>query len=319
MPNIDGLFGDLFEDDKRADADLEAGTLDHIQRLEAQNTDGSFDDMIAETRAVYTPFAAAHSTTSGTLAQQKGSTDVVGLAEAKMLTFLREGRSQINVSFKGDSTEAIEARIRFYPRGMDPFNEAERGDWTELLTNYGAAVTANVAALPPAFVAEYTLTSQALLTALGKQGGLKGKVSTGYKTTAGLVKPVTMQLSKNARVLGIRFADEPSKGASFFDKRYFERSRNEPASISPGRQRAVADLTLPADDSALLTLTNAGPEPLLFARAADAKLPLDPALSLKLDAGETRTLLVGSLPGTGPLLVVANPSPREGKFRAELG
>ena len=320
MPTIERLFEDFFEDSERSHADLDAGTNDHIQRMEGQNGDGSFAALIAKTKAVYDPFSQARSGASGTLAQQKGSTDVAGLAEEEMRQFLRDGEDQINVSFKGNSPDAIKARVRFYPNGLKPFNNAKRGEWATLLAAYGDAVTTYTAQLPPAFVADYAQRSQALLGALGEQGGLKGQLSTGYKDVALLEKAVTLQLSENARTLGIRFALEPSKGAAFFDARYFERSRNAPASISHGRQRALADFTLPTDESAPLTLSNIGPDVLLFRRAPDAtaaKTPLSPDSALTLAPGETRTLKVGEVPGTGALLVVANPSPREGKFRVE--
>ena len=318
MQTIVSLFKDYFEDQFRPNADLDAGTLDHIQRLIAQNVGGIFDAMIAKTQAVHGPFSSARTATSGTLAQQKGATDVVELFEKELRTFLRDGEDQINVSFKGTSPEAIKARIRFYPNGLEPFNTADRGAWATLLTNYGEAVEANQGKLPPDFVTEYQTRSTALLEALGEQGGLKSKVGTSRKDVKLNTKPLTMQLSENARHLGILFAAEPSKSTALFDARYFERPRNEPTGVAPGRTRALAEPDLDALPATTpLTLTNVGPEPLRFARGTDGHTP--PVQFLELAADTEHTLTISELPGTGPRLVVLNPSPREGKFWVEVG
>lgn len=320
MPNIASLFGDFFEDDRRSDSDLDAGTQDHIQRLLAQNADGRFDAMIAKTQAVHTAYFGARTATSGAKAVRKGTTTAWGLAEKALLKVLRLGVSQVKVAFPDDTdTTHLEARAMFYPQGMDPFNTADQGDWALLLADYDKAVGKHEAKLPAAFVTDYRQKKTALLTAIGKQSGVKGTVDGGQKDVEKSRKPVTMQLSENARNLGIMFAADPSRGESFFDARYFERDRNDPSTIAAGRQRAALDDDeLPTDEKQRLSLQNVGDGDLLFARAADAKAKVDPAQALRLAAGTTATPTIAEVPGSGPVLVVLNPDPRVGYYRCAV-
>ncbi|TGE23991.1 hypothetical protein E5K00_01890 [Hymenobacter aquaticus] len=223
MLSFEKIFSNWFDDVALSHADLEAGTRDHLERLRKGNDKDRFADLIKATEDRYTAYFGQRSDSATARSTGKGRTLTLGEAETALVQWLvGEGREAINYKIKKEAD-----RLRFYPSGSSEYHRADHSEWPGLLERLDTAFKDLGGLLDTDVKAAYAVHRDALLSALKTQSGQKKQQADASLGSNAERDRLTLQLSRNARTLGLAFDEQPGEAASYFDKKYF--NQHQPA------------------------------------------------------------------------------------------
>ncbi|MCB2377192.1 hypothetical protein LGH70_06335 [Hymenobacter sp. BT635] len=228
MLAFEKIFSNWFDDDKLSYADLEAGTRDHLERLRKGNDRDRFAGLIIATETRYEAYFGQRSQSATARSTGKGTSLTLAEAmEALTQWLVGEGQEAIYYKLKKEAD-----RLRFFPRGNTEYHQASRAAWPGLLERLDTAFQDLGGSFEADVKTTYATHRQALLAGLATQSGQKKQQADASLGSAAERALLTLQLSHNARTLGLTFAEQPQEAASYFDKKYFRQHKASPEKVA---------------------------------------------------------------------------------------
>ncbi len=213
MINLELLFTDLFADEKITNERLASYTLDHIERITANNPGGVFGSLIVNTQAAADALGQALNLKGGSMGDQKASTVTKNQARINFNNYIRQQEGTI----KGKFGETSTPYIQFFPNGLTPFGRATDLEYRLLVDNIIARANQYLADLGQPFLDAVTALGQAYETAENNQTTEKGDVSNASDTLTTERTDLTAQLTVNALSIALQFTLQPEKATVYFD------------------------------------------------------------------------------------------------------
>jgi len=197
---------------------------DHLGKIEAQNTDGQFDDMLAATQAVQDALFDDVSNIDTTLAEQKVKTD---LTDAVMDKFTKRV-TKLNYHFESTGFVTSPYYALFFPQGVQKYTkETNKGNIVSHMNVMIQAITAHTTEAGGASVlTEFQNLKTEYENARHEQELKKGETS-GKRTTRNEAEVAWAdQLFDNLLTIAKLYKGRPEKLNDFFTPHLFFRPRS---------------------------------------------------------------------------------------------
>lgn len=215
------FFENRFNSQSISDDRLRLFTEDHLQRLEAANTDNRFATMINATRTAYEDYFGAITAEDGHLARQQSMTRAKNKVVREFKQTIRQKEGIIRGTWGLDSPEYR----AFFPRGLSEYHRANMSNVENLMARVINLATEHAEQLGEEFVNLFTQLRERFVAARTAQLKKFGEVSDSKHSTRQQREALTRQLMTNLLNLAVIFIDEPRRSTDFFDQSLLRASR----------------------------------------------------------------------------------------------
>ncbi len=328
MMRLENIFRQVFDDTLVNDDRLIKYAEVALARLQQNNADGKFTDLIPALRSALENFKNAVASKKTLVAQREGSTKGVDelIAEFKKKALQREGL--IRDIFGVDSP----AYQEFYPLGTSEYTRMTKTNADQLMRRMLTAYINNADKLPEERRLEieklYTDYTTARATQLEKAAGISNKQVEKTQGRAAL----EIQLQYNLLTIAREFIGKTEMYSTYFEHNLLfpyrhkslerdgggeedEESGSYVMTLQPMSTRK-AEFSISADDT--LNLYNSGDTPLSVYVATTADAPV-PAGALYLEPESEEVIAVTDLgPAGSTFLLVNNNTSEEGSIEIAM-
>jgi hypothetical protein len=231
MINLETLFKNHFDTKEISDDNLKKFSETHIERLNNNNTDGSFTAMITATVAAHVAYFGAMTSEDSLSTVQQGATVTIN----NIVKAFKKAVSQREGLVRGRwGTEAPQYQ-EFFPEGLTEYSNGTLANMELLMKRMATATTTYTTELGAEVTTEFTdfldNFKAARAAQLGKIGGVKGKkVETSVKRDV-----IEIQLHQNLHKIADKFPGDVPKCMVFFDQSFLrdEKPENEDTPAGP--------------------------------------------------------------------------------------
>jgi len=320
MLNIVRLTNNMFDDKNLSEANLQQFAEKNLVALIANNPNGIYTSIIADTTTAYNDFFGSLGNESIRKSISEGNT--LNMNNALKVSMDRIIKTEKLVSYVfGETSSQYEA---FFPQGLSEYHNANLGEIGVLHTRFLAAANTHLSANYPNDVTEITddFNNFKNLRTLQLQGLDLVETSGSGKREDKL--KLAEQLTKNVLFVAMNNIGKPDKFDDYFDLSLLPIERGNETetftgSIEPAEVVNIEVETPITSPDTYITITNRGNRPFTagFAESATT-VPTDS--SRKVEPGESLRLLAGSigLSAERPYLNVANLDSELGKYRVKV-
>ncbi len=318
MINLKTFFKNHFDNAEISDDHLRKFAEDHLARLKANNDDGSYTQMIAQTTQAFNNFSAAISKEDTQYTQQQGSTIEVDTIIADFKESVSRAEGLINYTF-GIKSPAYQ---EFFPMGVTEYSHSNKANIETLMLRMANKAQKYSVQLNSAFVNQFSDFPLHYAATRQKQLEDIGRVSADKTITYEVRNALETQLMSNLLVIAARYLGNSERGMDFFDQSIIRRNiyTTDEGEMVNGNIDATTTKTLlrDFDSNASFVLSNVGKTPLRFCISNTEN---DPCTSSGITVSEgdtiTATILELNVNG-GTMLNVTNLSPdKTGTYEVE--
>ena len=263
MLNLKTIFRNLFNTREISDANLKKFSQTHISRLTSANTGGTYNDILADVQAAYTPFANAINAEDFAHSQQQGNTIAADNIFYEFKTLISQKEGFVRGIWGVNSPQYQD----FFPEGLSEYSQATKTNVEMLMSRIVAAATTHNAELNPDFLLLFQGIESNYLAARTAQLTKIGEVETLKTNSSNARQVLTTQLMKNLLIIASNNVGNTSMLEDYFDQSFI-RSNIAPDDGSIGGVIA-ANTTINIESEGLtidteITITNSGNTPLKF-------------------------------------------------------
>lgn len=289
MIQFEILFKNHLDNKNVSDDSMNRFAQDSIQRLTANNTGGIYTPLLAPSNLAYTNFFNAINTQAHSQSVQEGSTVSVDQYKQEFIDLVAMKEGIIRGTWGKDSAIYQE----FFPRGMDEYHQATKGNVQTLMTRFNQAISDHRAELPAGFDLPFTTLKTNYEAARTLQLSRIGTTDGNRLATATLRNVLETQLMKNLLTIALNNIGNPDAVNVYFDQSIVRRPVRKPEEeqeVEPlsGAVAAKSSATIMHggfDANTSFTLVNSGSTVLQFYTANMPEDPV-PGSMLELQPGE---------------------------------
>ncbi len=318
MINLRTFFKIHFDTPEISDANFYKFVEDHLSRLKANNDNGTYNTMYADTLAAFDSYAAAVSKEDVQYTQQQGSTIGVDTIIAEFKENVSRSEGLINYTYGIKSPEYQE----FFPMGVTEYSQANKANIEVLMMRmasktqkYSLQLGTDIATRFANYRSNYINARRTQLENIGRVSADK----TQTEVTRAILERQTMS---NLLLIANEFLGNPERGLDFFDQSIVRRNINttdEGETVTNTIDPKISKTILRGFDSGVgFVLSNIGTTVLRFC-IADNEDEACSSNGITVSAGDTITATVFELnANSGEKLNVTNlDNDKIGKYEVE--
>jgi hypothetical protein len=211
---IESLFKILFITIKISEASFVRFFEDHLQRLISNNPGGKYTPLITSLTTSLTGFKASIDQRNLHQALQESRTMTVDQLIAEFKTLI--SRMHTTITDIWDVNHATYQE--FFPRGLDEYTKATKGNIVSLMTRFVAACDLHREDLPAGFATPVNTLKANYETSRTTQLGMIGSTDGNRVDVVQKREAVALQITKNVHTLAIDYAGHPEMVAVYFDQ-----------------------------------------------------------------------------------------------------
>jgi hypothetical protein len=209
MKIFDQVFGILLDSPQFSVAEQLAFGSDHEVRLAANNPDGIFDGLLAETATALDAVSGSTGREATAEAVQKARTKAKTNLRQEIQAAVSQQSGAVHARFGKDSPEYLE----FFPRGLTELRLAREAEVPEILQRLVDAADANLPELKPVFTDLLTRWK----AVSGEAAARRAARSASAEERNEALQALRAQLTKNLLTLALHFLGQPEKAKIYFN------------------------------------------------------------------------------------------------------
>jgi hypothetical protein len=324
MIKFENYFKVLLTQKHISEASLLRFLEDHLHRLMSNNPDGKYDALIAALTLLFDEYRAAIYERNLNQALQESMTKTVDRIISDFKKQISRKEHIILDIWDIKSPEYKE----FYPRGLDEYSRATKGNTESLLARFNATCELHCNDLPDGFADKLIALQASYVSNRAEQLRLIGATDGNRFNVAEKRKAVVKQVTKNLLLIAVDFLDEPEMVKVYFDQSIVRRpEKKKTAKQAP----EIFSEAVPPETKAVIIhggfeaatsfhIVNTGSVTLQF-YSADMPNDTVPGHALELPPGEEEIITASKLGASGNLfLMVHNPSANlAGSYKVSIG
>lgn len=214
MLRLERIFENLFNDAKIAASTLYNFAADSIERLRANNSDGTFNQILEETENKYRALGESLGLLSSDESQREGRTKDMNKTFDTFQKEVSHTEGLISYTYGKDSGTYQE----FYPHGVTEYYQMTLDNAEIIMDRYVTAVNAHAADLPAAVPIKFQQILTDFKDSRKKQLSEKGEVAGSRNARDNAARELQIQLTKNVLFIAYHFAAQPEKASVYFDQ-----------------------------------------------------------------------------------------------------
>jgi hypothetical protein len=312
MIKFENYFKVLLTQKHISEASLLRFLEDHLHRLIANNPDGKYGALIAALTLLFDEYRAAIDERNLNQALHESMTKTVDRIISQFKKQISRKEYIILDIWDIKSPEYKE----FYPRRLDEYNRATKGNTESLMTRFIATCELHTDDLPDGFADKLIALQESYVSNRAEQLRLIGATDGNRLNVKEKRQVVVKQVTKNLLLIAADFLDEPRMAKVYFDQSIVRRpekkkiEKPKPLVLSEAIAAATKAVIMHGGfkASTRLHIVNTGSVVLLFYTAG---LPNDivPGHPLSLLPGEEKDIICSELGASVNMFLMAyNPS-----------
>jgi hypothetical protein len=212
MLQFETIFKNQFANKNISDDNLKKFAEDHLQRMIAKNSGGTFTLRITDTTTAYTNYFGSMSDEDIALSFQQSLT----MTNDNLLDLFKKTVSQKEGTIRGFYNKGTPEYEAFFPHGLTEYSNALKANVETLMTRMIAVSTAHVVDLGAPFVATFTTIKTNYVNARTAQLLKIGEVDDDKTGTADSRDALETELMKNLFFVGFTFPGNVTACMDFF-------------------------------------------------------------------------------------------------------
>jgi len=314
MRNLLSFFWNIFENARVGDAKFRMFCEFHLQGMINHNPGGIYDDYIAALTTVYMNYYGALEDEATKIALREGKTAGMNKSHKLINDFVSRHEGMVRSKWGKDSEQYQE----FYPQGISGYTKAPLADSYILFERYKNAVTAHVAELEAAFVAEANSLISNFLAMRAAQVNLMTIVSGKRTVSAESREGLELQVMEDLLFIASKNVGKPEVMADYFDQSIIRPASKKihAGDVAASSTKHILIHTFEADE--MVILSNKGNGILKIGLCNDSLKPVTGGVELA--PGESRTVAAAELGDIALkyLNVTNSDSAQSGAYEVEL-
>jgi hypothetical protein len=305
---LENFFQILFMLAKINEASFVRFLEDHLQRLIANNPADRYTPLIAALTALLNDYKTAIDQRNLNQALQESRTMTVDQVIAEFKSLI----SRKHVDITDIWNEENPVYQEFFPRGLDEYNRANKGNVGSLINRFIAACDIHSHDLPVGFATPFTALKTSYESGRKAQLNMIGNTDGNRLDVAEKRLEVAIQATKNVHTIALDYLGKPEAVMVYFDQSIIRKPVKQNG--TEPEPDLLADIVAPKssvvilhggfDANTSLHIVNTGSVDLQFYTANMPEDPV-PGNALKLTPGEEGDALASELGASGNLFLMA--------------
>lgn len=293
MLDLRTLFKNHFDTVRVSDDALRKFAQDHVARLKANNQNGGYARMLADTERVYKSYCEAIDTEDANFATQQGSTMNVD----KLMDEFKKSVSRYEGAVRAEFGVGSNEYQQFFPNGMTEYNQATKANIEMLMARLDAMFSKHASNFSPNVVNMFAKYAQDYNTARNEQLVKFGNTGMYKQQTAQVRAKLEHILAQNLLLIAAEHIGQPQMLNVFFDQSIVQPNKSKPngavqEEIAPNAVVNIENKGISEESE--IQLANVGDTVVLVGIYEDA-VSFDEAKAVKLSPNEQRSFAVSDL------------------------
>ena len=214
MIKFENYFKVLLTQKHISEASLLRFLEDHLHRLMSNNPEGKYDALIAALTQLFDEYRAAIDERNLNQALQESMTKTV---DKIISDFKRQISRKEYIILDIWDIKSPEYK-EFYPRGLDEYSRATKGNTESLMTRFIATCELHTDDLPEGFAEKFIALQSSYISNREEQLRLIGATDGNRLNVAEKREAVVKQVTKNLLLIAVDFLDKPRMVKVYFDQ-----------------------------------------------------------------------------------------------------